>query len=789
MHKKARDWKDKHREDAPRASARTRECSYMADTKDSKNTTKDIQQENAKGAKATVEGSTAMAEAVNGNGVTPQASSKTTNVKEEKVTKDSEAAEQADNTTAGAVNVTTSDDVALATAQRKCESARQRVYQDTKKYTELKLLYVAGGKGVMPQVRTPETPFEDEQMIKAYDKLKRDVGSFIEARRALDRLRGEKKKETKRTDDKPKKPATDGKVSATGAAATQEAIKPHGDKTAKDGRMTKTSAAGKPQDKGNTKQGNINEHHRTEAAQKEGRASVPNATPAEKARKDKQTGKENAHANPASQQKPHREYDVTAKTDDTKDGSKPSDNGKVPAGKPIAQRTAKSDSTAGTDTQALAKRDASKPTPEASSNAPKRQAENAKPHGKKAGAGDAKDTKNADSTKTAVTDAAKKNDDTKKASMKKKPSEPKHDSNGNNGASIVTAGNDKPQSPNEHKRPPVTPASQEDAKATTDKSSAKDSTEHVDNHDVPTQHGKNDTAVPAAEKQRQQGAENKQTQGKGQQETVPPSHDNAGSTTEANIKPAIEQNIKPIAESGNAHDSKEVTANAPASVKVSGEQHATAPKQDENKAGIGDDDKQNVKQPDIEQHTASDEPAAAAASDAKPAERKAREASQKKTAKKQDVKQEDDATSHAAEQKVRKEQPVVTPSDDAESHDAAEKPAETSVDVAEHETVSENSVTEPDRMSCHDDTQTYSFDKAPDEVIERIGTLDEDAMHGVPVYAHRSRAQWSHNGITGRTRVHASTEVDTSVRSAQHMATDGGLLGRIGRAFRSLFGR
>ena len=131
----------------------------------------------------------------------------------------------------------------------------------------------------------------------------------------------------------------------------------------------------------------------------------------------------------------------------------------------------------------------------------------------------------------------------------------------------------------------------------------------------------------------------------------------------------------------------------------------------------------------------------------------------------------------------------MVPSDDAESHDSAEKPAETSMDVAEHETVSENSVTEPDRMSCHDDTQTYSFDKAPDEVIERIGTLDEDAMHGVPVYAHRSRAQWSHNGITGRTRVHASTEVDTSVRSAQHMATDGGLLGRIGRAFRSLFGR
>ena len=408
----------------------------------------------------------------------------------------------------------------------------------------------------------------------------------------------------------------------------------------------------------------------------------------------------------------------TAKTDNTKDGSKPSDNGKASSGKPIAQRVAKSDGTAGTDTQALAKRDASKPTPEASSNVPKRQAENAKPHGKKAGAGDAKDTKNADSTKTAVTDAAKKNDDTNKASMKKKPSEPKHDSNGNNGASIVTVGNDKPQSPNEHKRPPVTPASQEDTKVTTGKPSVKGSTEHVDNHDVLTQHGKNDTVVPVAEKPRKQGAENKQTRGKVQQETVPPSHDNAGSTTEANIKPAIEQNIKPIAESGNAHDSKEVTADAPAPVKVSDEQHATAPKQDENKAGIGDDDKQNAKQPDIEQHTASDEPAAAAAaSDAKPAERKAREASQKKTAKKQDVKQEDDATSHAAEQKVRKEQPVVAPSDDAESHDAAEKPAETSMDVAEHETVSENSVTEPDRMSCHDE---HAADTVPAVTIDGI---------------------------------------------------------------------
>lgn len=737
----------------------------MADTKDSKDTTED----------------------------TKQASSKTTNVKEEKVTKDSEAAEQADNTTAGTVNVTTSDDADLATAQRKCESARQRVYQDTKKYPELKLLYVAGGKGVMPQVRTPETPFEDEQMSKAYDKLKRDVDSFIEARRVLDRLRDDRKaqkKETKkRTGDKSKKPATEGKVSTTGAAATQEAMKPHNDKTAKDGRMTKISAAGKPQDKGNTKKGDINEPHRAETAQKEGMASVPNATPTEKAPEDKQTGKGSAHANPASRQKPHQEHDVTAKTDDTKDGSKPSDNGKASNGKPIAQRVAKSDGTAGTDTQALAKRDASKPTPEASSNVPKRQAENAKPHGKKAGTGDAKDTKNVDGTKTVGADTVKENDDTKKVPMKAKPSEPKHDGNGDNGASIVTAGNDKPQASNGRKRPPVTPASQEDAKATTDKSSAKDSTEHIDNHDVLTQHGKNDTVVPVAEKPRKQGAENKQTRGKVQQETVPPSHDNTGSTTEASIKPAIEQNIKPIAESGNAHDSKEVTADAPAPVKVSDE-HAPAPKQDENKAGIGDDDKQNVKQPDIEQHTASYEPAAAAAaSDAKPAERKAREASQKKTAKKQDVKQEDDATSHAAEQKVRKEQPVVAPSDDAESHDAAEKPAETSVDVAEHETVSENSVTEPDRMSCHDDTQTYSFDKAPDEVIERIGTLDEDAMHGVPVYAHRSRAQWSHNGITGRTRVHASTEVDTSVRSAQHMATDGGLLGRIGRAFRSLFGR
>lgn len=725
----------------------------MADTKNSKDTTED----------------------------TKQASSKTTNVKEEKVTKDSEAAEQADNTTAGTANVTTSDDADLATAQRKCESARQRVYQDTKKYPELKLLYVAGGKGVMPQVRTPETPFEDEQMIKAYDKLKRDVDSFIEARRALDRFRGEKKtkkKAAKRTGDKSKNPATESKVSTAGAAATQEAMKPHDDKTAKDGRMTKTSAAGKPQDKGNTKKGDIDESHRTGAAQKAGRASVPNATPKEKAHEDKQTGKKNVHADPASRHKSHQKHDVTAKTDDTKDGSKPSDNGKASSGKLIAQRAATSDGTAGTDTQALAKRNTAKPASEASSNVPKRQAENAKSHDKKAGTGDAKGTKSADGTKTVGADTVKENDDTQKVSMKETPSEPKHDGNGDNGASIVTAGNDKQPTSSGRKRPPVTPASHEDAKATTDKLSAKDSTEHADNHDVPTQHGKNDTAVPVAEKQHQQVAENKQTRGKGQQETVPPSHDNAGSTTEANIKP----------EADHAHDSKEVTADAPAPVKVSDE-HATAPKQDENKVGIGNADKQNAKQLNVEQHTASDEPAAAA-SDAKPAEHKAQEAHQKKSAKKQDVKQEDGATSHVAEQKVRKEQPVVTPSDDAKSHDAAEKPAETSVYVAEHKTASEeNNVTEPDRMSCHDDTQTYSFDKAPDEVIERIGTLDEDTMHGVPVYAHRSRAQWSHNGITGRTRVHASTEVDTSVRSAQHMATGGGLLGRIGRAFRSLFGR
>lgn len=714
----------------------------MADTKDSRKTTKDTAQADAKDrngkasegvtttatGKAAAGGTPTMTKADGGKETAPHAAAEASEGKDDKaskVTKANETRGQSDGGIASAGNAGSDAvpaDAALETAKRNVNSARQRIYQDTKKSPELELLYVAGGRGGMPRVLTPETPFEDDQMSKAYDKLKKDVDSLIEARRALDRLRDGRKAEkaAKKSSNKSSKPMTGSKETATVTAAAHDTAKPHDDKPAKEGIAEKTPTAGKSQGGSDTRKGGKDEAHRAETVQKEDATSVPNAKTVKKA----------------------------------------SDS------KPMAQRTAKSDGTAGTGTQALAKDNAAKPTAEASGDATKKSAENAKHHGKKADTGDTKGVKKTAGTQHDVVETANENDGAKQAPIKAKQSEQKQDGKGSNGVTAVTAGSGKQATSEkqakrtaERKQPTSAKpaiAAQEDGKATvtTAKPDTKDTPKRTDAHvadDAATRHDKQDANANAT-KQLQQKAETKRTQGKGQQETATPSHVKVDNAAEETIKPTARQSAKPMAEPDNAHGSNEVTTDTPASAKANGD-------------------------------------SAVAASDAKPAERAAQGTSQKQAAPRQDAKQEDDVTPHAAEQGGGKASPAVTPSDDAERHDGAEKPAEPSASVTEHEPVAESSVTAPDRMSCHDDAQTCSFDKAPDEVIERIGTLDEDAIHDVPVYAHRSRAQWSHDGVAGRTRVHASTETDVRVRSAQHIATDGGLFGRIGRAFRSLFRR
>lgn len=802
----------------------------MADTKDSRKTTKDAAQADAKDTngkasgevttavtgKAAAEGTITMTKAEGGKGSASHAAAEASEGKDSKAskatkaTKATETRAQADGSTASTGNIESDAapaDAALETAQRNANAARQRIRNNINKHPEFELLYVAGGKGEMPRVLSPETPFEDAQMSKAYDKLRKDVDSLIEARKNSDRLRDDRKTEkaAKNPSSKSSKPMTGDKETATVTAAAHDTAKLHGGKPAKEGRAAKTPTAGKPQGASDTKKGNSDESHHTEAAQKEDAASAPNVKPAKKASEEKQAGGDDQHATSASQRKPrqaHETHDVTAKADDTGDRSKPSANGKASDSKPMAQRTTKSDGTAGTGTLALTKDDAAKPTAEANGDATKKSAENAKPHDKKTDAGDTKGVNKTAGAKSEAMETTNGNDGAKQASIKAKQSEQKQDSKGNNGVTAVTAGSEKqatsekPAKQTAERKQPTSAkpaiAAQEDGKATvtTAKPDTKDIPERTDAHvadDAATQHDKQDANANAT-KQPQQKAETKRTQGKGQQEMATSSHVKADNAAEETIKPAARQSVKPMAEPDNAHCSKAATADTPASAKANNE-HAESSKHDEGKADIGDDGRQKAKQPDAMKPQASGD-SAVTASDAKPAERAAQRTSQKQAAPRQDAKQEDDATPHAAEQQGGgKESPAVTPSDDAEGHDGTEKPAEPSTSVTEHEPVAESSVTEPDRMSCHDDAQTCSFDKAPDEVIERIGTLDEDVIHDVPVYAHRSRAQWSHDGIAGHARVHASTETDVDARSAQHMATDGGFFGRIGRAFRSLFGR
>lgn len=746
--------------------------------------------------------------------------------------------------TTSVANETTSEAARLKAAKNACNAARQRIYQDVNKYPEFKLLYLKGTKGKMPCLLEPETPFADERMVKAYAKLKRDFDSLIAARNAQDEIRNAMAKETETGKPKVKKPTSDTKTPASqakqtcakadaaddanGAVTPQKPSKEHAGKTAGDGNATSVGVkangmkrkeahagaqktgdkaeSGKPKDtvkRGATpeddtqRQKNPRIHETAAIAPDDAKTSDGKQTTQRDASGDGTTGTLTLAKDTAAKAIAKADASVThaiKKVTEAKEGERHGmrQGGGDKATKQVITANGHDEK----DTPHNDEKDGkdAKPVTEGNTQMP---ADGNRQKAKPSTGGTQKDKASAankgQKAKASVTSKTQKpkapaDDKTQKPSAGKaqktvdvpKPAESDKGSASTTSSRKATPGSRKAASTPEHKKQATKATKRSDSRGSnTDEKRQNGSTAAASHEsEQPSRDAK-----PVRAHGRNAGNGKKATKGesvvdaspKGMSETqntmVADDHNMAGNdgnkvskdTVKASRSHAVAQRADKVdSPDDNNHD--DAAKPSPAS-------HADQPSASVATA----DDKMTT-------HAASDDAGGKHAESAKATEGDvvAHDDGRQDT----NVQDGDDATSttpHATPDMPSVPSGVVPSDVQAKvEEEAADEPlAQTAAEQGDMN----------DRMSCNDDAQTCSFNKAPDEVIERIGTLEDDAIHGAPVYAHRSKAQWNHEGMPGHVRVRTEIGTESHAANARHAGAETGFLGRIGRAFRNLLKR
>ena len=661
--------------------------------------------------------------------------------------------------TTSVANETTSEAAKLKAAKNACNAARQRIYQDVNKYPEFKLLYLKGTKGKMPCLLEPETPFADERMVKAYAKLKRDFDSLIAARNAQDEIRNAMAKETKagKPTSDTKTPASqvkqtrakaDAADDANGTVTPQKPSKGHAGKTAGDG----NAASAGVQANGTNR--------------KEAHASTQKTGDKAESGKPKDTVKRGATPeDDVQRQQSPRSHETAATAPDDKQTTQRDASGKDTTG----ALTLAKDTTA----KAIAKADASV------THAIKKvtEAKEVERHGVRQGNGD-KATKQVSTANGHDEKDAPHND--VQGSKGPKPAESDKGSASTTGGRKATPGSRKAASTPEHKKQTTKATKRSDARGSNTDEKRQNGSSAAASHESeqPSQNAK-----PVRTHGGNAGNGKKATKGesvvdaspKGMSATqntmVADNHDMAGNDGNKVSKNTVKASRShAVAQRADKVDSPD-DSNHDDAAKPSPASHADQPSASVATA----DDKMTT-------HTASDDAGSKHAESAKAPEGDVVTHDDGR----QDTNVPDGDDAMSAKSHATPDTPSVpsgvVPSDvqaKAEEEAADEPLAQT---TAEQDDMN-------DRMSCNDDAQTCSFNKAPDEVIERIGTLEDDAIHGAPVYAHRSKAQWNHEGMPGHVRVRTEIGTESHAANARHAGAETGFLGRIGRAFRNLLKR
>ena len=713
--------------------------------------------------------------------------------------------------TTSVANETTSEAAKLKAAKNACNAARQRIYQDVNKYPEFKLLYLKGTKGKMPCLLEPETPFADERMVKAYAKLKRDFDSLIAARNAQDEIRNAMAKETKagKPTSDTKTPASqvkqtrakaDAADDANGTVTPQKPSKGHAGKTAGDG----NAASAGVQANGTNR--------------KEAHASTQKTGDKAESGKPKDTVKRGATPeDDVQRQQSPRSHETAATAPDDKQTTQRDASGKDTTG----ALTLAKDTTA----KAIAKADASV------THAIKKvtEAKEVERHGVRQGNGDK-------ATKQVST-----------ANGHDEKDAPHNDVQGSKGAKPVMEGNTQTLADgNRQKAKPSTGETQKDKASVMSKAQKSSAGKAQKTADVPkpaesdkgsasTTGGRKATpgsrkAASTPEHKKQTTKATKRSDARGSNTDEKRQNGSSAAASHESEQPS--QNAKPVrTHGGNAGNGKKATKGesvVDASPKgMSATQNTMVADNHDMAGNDGNKVSKNtvkasrshavaqradkVDSPDDSNHDDAAKPSPASHADQPSAS--VATADDKMTT----HTASDDAGSKHAESAKAPEGDVVTHDDgrqdtnvpdgddamSAKSHATPDTPSVPSGVVPSdvQAKAEEEAADEPlaqtaaeqddmnDRMSCNDDAQTCSFNKAPDEVIERIGTLEDDAIHGAPVYAHRSKARWNHEGMPGHVRVRTEIGTESHAANARHAGAETGFLGRIGRAFRNLLKR
>lgn len=681
----------------------------------------------------------------------------------------------------------TQDDAKAAT--KRYDAARRRVYGDMSKYPELKLLYVKGTTHNEPMVLTPETPFEDAEMRAAYERFKDDVSALATASREHSAARRAASGKSGKAQAKRK--ATRGKASATAKATPAK-----GDRTAKAGRADVTPSGD----------------------------ALANGTPKSDATQGKDAPTTSAKAAPAKTAK-----GAAPAKDAPADGTTPD---VAKAVEPIAKAAAETLSIARTKTaKALAKATKAEPAQGSARQEPapaqaSPQAPSAHDEPKPSDA-HGESTEGSDMThETAQThDAASGNGRGKKASTA--PAEGKDDAKAkpDAGAMIPTTdGEGQGDAPDATEgKKPTTRKRTSRGKGTTSRqrADAKQARQEAGKDG----NGKDSEAKPESKRtdgEKGQGKPNgrraetkhRETSSDAQEATVQATQATAGDANDkqsdtpadghvhANAKvptsdgetmtgrheppapdcvdtmpaPAQEGAMMPPAhgdepdvkrDGDGKDDAKAADGTTPTDTgKPRRDDDATTADEPEHDDGLASSDAQTTRKPHASDADA--EPAGDTVPATEPKDAQG------------DADGGDDTHAATTQAEVPAARPDETASDAGDDGDVRDDGSATMPDASQGGGV--------DRMVCDDDeSQTRSFSEAPDEVIGRIGTLDGDAIHDMPVYAHRSKAQWRHDAVTGRVKVHTTT---TIAKTVEAQPQDGaGLLARIGRAIRNAFGR
>lgn len=691
--------------------------------------------------------------------------------------------------TTSAAKETEPEAAKLEAAKNACNAARQRIYQDVKKYPEFKLLYVKGTKGKMPRLLEPETPFADERMVKAYAKLKRDFDSLIAARNAQDETRDAMEQEAKPGKPKGKKSTSGTKVPASPArhdATKQTHAKADAAADANDtGTPQKPSKASKASAGKMAGDGNAPSSctQANGTKRKEAHTSTQKATDKAKAGKPKDAVKRDAAPeDDVQRQKDSRSHETAVTAPD---------DAKAPDGKQTAQRDASGDGTV--YTSALAKDTATKAIAKADASVT---------HAIKKATGDKEG--GGHGTQQGNDGKGQKPADTANGHDEKDA--PRNDAKDGNGTKPVTEGNTQASADgNRQKAKASTDRAQKDkasvtSKAQKPKAPANDKTQK---QSAAKAQKTADAPKPADNDKSEQPSKGTKTvhthggnAGKGKKVPKGESAADAASDTTPKGMPETQR-----AMSVDDHDTAGNDGKASNDAAKASRSHAVTQRTDKVDSPDGSKRDETAKPSPASHVEQPSEPSTTA--DGKKPTHMASDGAEGKHA------EIGDAVAHAdgrqdAEVPNSDDITCVKPHEASDTSDMAhgdggvlsgitpsDGRAKAEVEAAD-EPLAQTAAEQDDmndRMSCHDDALTCSFNKAPDEVVERIGTLEDDAIHGAPVYAHRSKAQWNHDGVSGRVRVR--TEIGTESRAAnvRHAGAEAGFLGRIGRAFRSLFKR